>query len=517
MKTNLTLLAAFCLCNLTMVNAQTVKDALIISQEFNGGTARFKGMGNASSALGGDISSISGNPAGLGFFGQSDISITGNLLSGKNSTNYFGDSNSKTKNNFGIDNAGVVFHFPTYKSGGNLDQGWINFNIGASYDKVNNFTNQLLYSGTNNSSTIVQSYTDLMADFQDWEEDFKNSNLVEQYADANNGYFPLTGSISNKYHSNQLIESGNKSRSNISFGGNYSNKFYFGLSVGFTSLTYNANKQFSEEGWTVFPADVIADNPNSDYADPTNPKSRYLDKNYLLYDDYNLATRGSGYDFKFGFIYKPKEDWNLGLTIQSPTWMTINEEYYTNQEASFYENEQATSAFDTFYLTYDTYSEYNIRTPFKFNVGATKFFNRGLITADAEFVDYGSTKISYFGNTNRNEETLINEDIKNAYKPALNVKLGGEMLFNAILSGRAGLNYYGNPYKNADQTQWNGSVGLGVKLTNAMYLDLAVVHSMTNYNENPYLINEDFWGVASPDAEIKLNRTNAVMTLGVKF
>lgn len=48
--------------------AQFVGDAIIFGQENNGGTARFKGLGNAKTALGGDISSITGNPAGLGFF-----------------------------------------------------------------------------------------------------------------------------------------------------------------------------------------------------------------------------------------------------------------------------------------------------------------------------------------------------------------------------------------------------------------------------------------------------------------
>jgi len=48
--------------------AQNVDDALRYSQIFYNGTARFNSMGGAFTALGGDISSLSLNPAGLGLF-----------------------------------------------------------------------------------------------------------------------------------------------------------------------------------------------------------------------------------------------------------------------------------------------------------------------------------------------------------------------------------------------------------------------------------------------------------------
>ena len=52
------------------VQAQIIDDVLRFSQSDRGATARFKAMGNAQTALGGDLSSLSGNPAGLGFFNQ---------------------------------------------------------------------------------------------------------------------------------------------------------------------------------------------------------------------------------------------------------------------------------------------------------------------------------------------------------------------------------------------------------------------------------------------------------------
>ena len=46
------------------------------SHLFNGGSARIKGIGGATTSLGGDVSSISINPAGVGFFNKKVFSIS---------------------------------------------------------------------------------------------------------------------------------------------------------------------------------------------------------------------------------------------------------------------------------------------------------------------------------------------------------------------------------------------------------------------------------------------------------
>ena len=61
---------AFIISILTVcsVSAQNYTDALRYSNEELNGTARFKAMGGAFGALGGDFSSISQNPAGSSIF-----------------------------------------------------------------------------------------------------------------------------------------------------------------------------------------------------------------------------------------------------------------------------------------------------------------------------------------------------------------------------------------------------------------------------------------------------------------
>ncbi|WP_140936725.1 OmpP1/FadL family transporter [Sphingobacterium lumbrici] len=500
--------------------AQSLGDAILFSQENNGGSARFKGLGNVQTALGGDISTITGNPAGLGFFGRSDVSVTFNYLQNKNKTAFEGLNTTSNKGNFGIDQAGIVFHFPTRKSG-NLSSGLLNFNVGLSYDKIQNYNNHLTYEGNNMKSSIVNALTDIMDGNTEFRDDFSGSNIVEQFGDATFGYFPLAVENGSKNQYNDIVQKGNRSKTAIAFGANHSNKFYFGATLGITSFRYDRSSQFIENGWTKDRPSILADNPNSDYADPTNDKYGFVKKSYELFDNFSQKTEGSGIDLKLGAIYKPATDWNIGLTITTPTWTTVKEDTEAWTDIDFYDNETAVNSF-AYYESklYSSATDYQLNTPWKFALGATKFFSRGLITADVEYIDYSNIKYNTLNNgysTNSNFFNTLNKDIKDEYQGAVNLRVGGEYLFNNIVSGRAGFNYFGSPYQHADDTNYSGSLGLGVKITHAVYLDVAVVHQVNSYKQNPYTFNESFWEIPSPVVSIDHNRTNVLLTLGAKF
>ena len=79
-------------------------DAIRFGQTFSGGSARIQSLGSINTSIGGDISSISGNPAGLGFFNSNAFSFTANS-SFLNSSSLFNNETSKSSsNNLGFDN-----------------------------------------------------------------------------------------------------------------------------------------------------------------------------------------------------------------------------------------------------------------------------------------------------------------------------------------------------------------------------------------------------------------------------
>ena len=84
------------------------KDVLKFSHYFNGGSARVQAIGGASYSLGGDISSISLNPAGIGFFNKKIFSLSYNSKNIKNNSFFIGESSSSQSSLKDIDNISIL-------------------------------------------------------------------------------------------------------------------------------------------------------------------------------------------------------------------------------------------------------------------------------------------------------------------------------------------------------------------------------------------------------------------------
>jgi hypothetical protein len=145
---SLTLLVVFTL--FSGLSGQNVDDALRYSQVFYGGTARFMSMGGAFTALGGDISSLSQNPAGIGVFRSSEMSVTPQL-NYINSTAGFHGNTSDYIYNFNLGQAGFVSNIVTNKG----STGLLKLNFGYSFNKTNNLHQETRIQGINNTSSMA--------------------------------------------------------------------------------------------------------------------------------------------------------------------------------------------------------------------------------------------------------------------------------------------------------------------------------------------------------------------------
>ncbi len=492
-------------------------DAKILSLDESNGTARFKALGGVNTSLGGDISSISGNPAGLGFFGQSDASISFNMLNNNNKTSFYGQNQNKNFAKFGVDNAGVVLAFPTAY---NQDVGWQNFNIGLSVNRQNNYNDKVVYSGINSENTLVQSLTDAMFGSPSFTNDFRRSYLVEAFGDNPKEYFPIALEGDPKGQQVDILSGGYKYLSNFSVGANYSHNFYIGAGVGLLSYKNSYSRDVYERGWTKTAEEISPDNPNSLFLKPGSVQNSYTDINYALTDRYSSESTGYGANFNIGMILKPSWDWNFGLTFTSPTWTTIKFDDYLDTQAEYYQDDKSTNQIRPKYISEvgGESRDYSIISPWKTAIGLTKFFGRGLISADLEFVGYDNVKyVNEAYNANAADELAINRDLKNSFKSNFNFRAGAEYVFTDRFTGRAGFNYLGSPYENTSKGSYIGSLGLGYIFPNAMYIDLtAMKYESSTYYDVTYNL-DDIWKSPAPEAEIKNSRTNVVMTLGVKF
>jgi len=90
--------------------AQYSQDVIRYSTFQTGSTSRIKAIGNAGTAIGGDLSSIGNNPAGLGFFTKSELSITPEFDGSKVNSSYLNQSNSASSNTVNLNNISWLFY-----------------------------------------------------------------------------------------------------------------------------------------------------------------------------------------------------------------------------------------------------------------------------------------------------------------------------------------------------------------------------------------------------------------------
>ncbi len=76
---------------------QYAADAFRYSDQTINGTARFQGLGGNHAALGGDASNAFGNPAGLGFYNRSELSISPSLRLLNVDGNFLGENTTANR------------------------------------------------------------------------------------------------------------------------------------------------------------------------------------------------------------------------------------------------------------------------------------------------------------------------------------------------------------------------------------------------------------------------------------
>lgn len=480
-------------------------DALRFSRTDYGSTARFKGLGNAQISLGGDISSIGGNPAGLGMFTRSEFSITPEFNNVKSDATYLGQSTKSTKNRLNLNQAAAVWYNPVVKpKGADLNKGVVSVVWGIGYNRNNDFGGEFNYNGKNTNSSMADDFAQQanaygLADVSNMA--FK-SYLVDEV--GNNDFAPATSQTN--MQGNSEYRTGSTSELNFSGAINLSNKLYLGASIGFVSVNYNNDRLYNETGTIIDNSGLAA----SGFQYDPNP---YVGDNYNMVYRSNQNTDGSGVNAKLGLIYKPINSVRLGATFQTPTWMHVEETFDQVVDVDFSQGGSNVGAVrnDVNYSDFN----YNLRTPYKGSLGASVILGKNaLITADVDYVDYATTKLS----VSDGFRDILNENntyVKQNYTDAINYRFGAEYRIDKF-SLRAGYGVNGTPYKFDDDNlseikYYSGGIGYRVS---QYYVDLAYQRTETNNTYTPYYLNDED---AIPVATSKIARNNVFLTVGVRF
>ena len=508
------------------LHAQTIDDALRFSSSAPAGTARAQAVGGALGALGGEASSMYINPATVGFFRTSDFSFTIGVPTLSNTGTYQNGIGTDSRTNFNISNATIIWGGKRKKPGSK----WQNFSGGIGVNRTYNYNQKTYYQGDISNSSLSLNYY-LAADaagITNPDAQLGGSATIGYLAHtsalAYQTYLinPVTkpdGSFAGTFYSaaeatdnsvkvhqeNMISERGGNTEFAANFGANYDNKLYIGGGIGIPYIEYKRDKTWTE----------------------TNINTVATDLNYFSVTEV-LRTNGTGVNVKLGMIYKPVRPLSLGVTLHSPSWIWLTDNYHTNMETSTKTNGvKRASSIDT-NNGYDDVSKYRVRTPWKGILSGTWLFSptadtrkpTGFLTVDYEYVDYASMRMGFRngGTGDIQDETDRNNSIKNSYQSASNIRVGGELKLHTI-AFRLGYAYYGSPYKdsNLDASRSYYSGGIGYR-NQGFYIDLSFVYgTTTNYNQ-PYTMLDNTMGYVTPNAaKIDSKSYTGLATFGWKF
>jgi len=493
-KTALIIVSVFVLSGI--IRAQNFEDALRYSQVFYSGTARFNSMGGAFTALGADLSSLSQNPAGIGVYRSSELSITPQLNYIRSTTDFNGNT-SDYLYNFNLSQGGLVRNI--ISKGGNT--GLISFNFGYSFNMTNNLNQNVIVSGINNSSSIADSWAEMSNGYYKYELGDNVSVaaiafdawIIDTLSGSNTEY----GTVYSNYGDNPPSKYGQDMRRStiydgylgehaISFGGNYSNKIYFGATFGINTLRYSSYFEHIETANSSLP-------------------SEFKSMDYIDY----FEDRGTGFTFKFGLIAKPVEMLRIGIAFHTPTYYKIDEYFYEDISSKFTDGKDYHANNDPLRFNYA------LNTPFRLLTGIGVQINKiALISADYEFVDYSSAYFFQTGDGYNYSDK--NNDIREALKSTGNYRLGGEFRMNKLYF-RSGYGYYGKAFKpvednaNLDYRTISGGVGFREK---SVSVDFGYVNYKSSQKNYLYQLDSGF---DPADYNLSTMKNMFSLTLSYKF
>ncbi len=535
--------------------AQSAIEAYNLSQTQLRGTARFMSMGGAFTALGGDLSTLGQNPAGIGVYRRSEIGVTLDISPSSFKTDggvkydpSLGLKNPQSKTTVACNNFGYI-------GAVRLDGPLRNFNWGVSYSRAASFDrvfDAYTPSTSTSLSNYIASYTTAAAygnpGFTPDDLNFPESGSYNPYQ-APEGYDWLSilaytssmiappqysgGPYTGLYQPGRTVgdaltkvrERGYVDEYNIDFGGNVSDVVYWGLGFGITDLSYTREALYSE---SMSNAQVDVNGHLTDGA-----------ANFDLYNNQHIT--GSGWNMKLGVIVKPVNELRIGLAVHTPTWYDLSQSGYATTDYDYaemdYTKPQPEVVGDPLsgsQHTDDSYYNFKLNAPWRFMVGVAGVIgSQAIISLDYERQAFGDMKVKYQNGWGEYlDDDYVNGDIKDYFKATDIIRVGAEYRVTPNFSVRAGYNYSTtnvkeeaadgateiftagtNPAYTFNKEAYSISCGLGYRYR-GFSIDAAYVyhnrkstyHAFTNYD-----------GLQAPQSSLSQTTNSIVLSVGYRF
>jgi long-subunit fatty acid transport protein len=506
----------------TSLMAQTEFDAAKLLQTDISGTARYMEMAGSMGAVGGDASAIKDNPAGIGLYKNSEFMATGNMQLQKSKANWYSGTGFFSQSNIGLNSFSFVLVPSSLKkqSKDKKDkkrkrESMFTQSFSLSYNKLANF-NRKLFIGSNDNATqtsisdyIAYNTGDIKGTDLGSSNAFQNDNtpwisalankagLITEILGTNEStWVSSLGNAEKITPSYYASEKGSLNEFSLGWAGSYNNFIHLGLTANIQTLNYSRVGKYSE----AFESGGTMDLKDS------------------------ISTKGTGINFKLGTIICPNENFNVGLSVQSPTVYALKD----NSNGQININRGAPGSFSTPVAIV----EYKLQKMVQFGISAAYIYGeKGLVSGG---IDYALNSRARLQSKSGDALYYMNENqaIKDNLKNILRFKIGGEYNINENITLRAGLAYTTRSTdKNAteflrhnskridtqyfiDSGNMYESVGAGYH-TNKWSVDIAFTNK--NLSETFYPYNDNDLSNKNTAGTVKTSVNNIVVSFGYKL
>ena len=265
------------------------------------GTARYVGMGGAMTAIGGDPSAAMVNPAGLGLYRRSEISVS--IDETIDNTQQVGSNDTYQRTRFAAPQISAIWAWGNSQK----QRGLVYNNFMFSLNRLANFNRDIVVKGA--GMGMVPTICNITNDEGGVSEEF----LVNKpWDNVEIGWLSILGYEAylidpienNKWKpavdftdgSLSISETGTSDQYTISWAGNISNQWYIGIGLNIPTITYTKHTSLREEN---------KQNSSAEF------KSMF-------------HVSGVGVSGSLGLIYRPIQALRIGAALQTPTILSLS-------------------------------------------------------------------------------------------------------------------------------------------------------------------------------------------------
>ena len=256
------------------------------------------GMGNALGAVGGDMTGVCINPAGMGLYRSNEFTATLSLMHNLNASRYYGNATQAGKYRTELPNFGYV----SSKQRSNY-KGIRFTQFGIGFTRTNDYNIHTFAKGINPTSSKIDNYlaqidgydpTELQDNFAYTIYPAWNTYLIDLYQDEQGEYYSSPVPQGGIWQSQENSFKGRSEEYTFALSANYQERLFMGASLGITHIKREGIKAFEESAL----------------------KDEDIDFNQWNFTE-SIASTGWGCNAKLGLILHANSWFRLGLAYHT--------------------------------------------------------------------------------------------------------------------------------------------------------------------------------------------------------